>query len=121
MSIIQRAAVAGLTGVIGLGLGLTLGVAGANAAAHHGPDKGSSNSATQHGQQKQGMQKKLDERQSATKGHNKGELKAGPNEQQDKAQQDKSAKIKDAQPREPKSGGITPPSDTPDAVPAPTQ
>lgn len=113
MSTIQKAAVAGLTGIIGLGLGLALGVTGANAAAQHSPDKRSSNSATERDQHKQGMQKKLAERQPATKGHDKRELKEGH-----KAQQDKPANTKDAQPREPKS---TPPSNTPDAIPTPTK
>lgn len=55
--ILSKAAVAGMTGVVGVVLGLTMGVAGANAVSHHNPDRGMSHSANQDRQQGQGRQK----------------------------------------------------------------
>lgn len=114
MSIVKRAAVAGLTGVIGLGLGLTLGVVGANAAtAHHNAEKSSSHSATQNAHQKGAHEKKSGVAGKQHSAQDKTELKAKP-----KAQQEKVAKTKEAQTNKSKSATTTPQPDTTDKAPA---
>ena len=67
--ILSKAAVAGMTGVVGVVLGLTMGITGANAVSHHNQDRGMSHSVKHDGQQGQGRQKDFTGNQSGEQRH----------------------------------------------------
>ena len=67
--VFSKAALAGATGVVGLVLGITMGVTGANAVSHHSPDRGKSHSVTQEGQRGHGQKKDFTGGQSGEQRH----------------------------------------------------